>query len=449
MNNKIKLTVDLISLFSFLFCLQASNQFKLIFVLPLALFILNNFFLKLYSYLKHSIVFNFILLQLVIRYSIIPILISSGEVFKIGYNSNYISISIFIMLIELLLVFIVSNYIKNKQYLSYKNRCNEIYFIPFNMKYVFIIFICLFTVLASGYLNKINFIWSLSDFIENTNSEELSGSAIGLISFNFVRIFILLILIGVVHRSKFLKESNKLFYYLFIIMLSAIIIIGTSRLSIVFFSIPFLMLINIIIKEHQRVKLTKFFIIFFIPLIIYTSLAKFSNNNNYDTDALFSISSINAYFSGIGNLNLGLDLYYEDFIYNPKIIFNDLFQNVPLLSKLTTDYKSTTLFNYKIYGIVDKIDQIAPLSITGLMHFGVLGIFIYTPLFLLISYYFERRSYLTNNILLKYVFMSISISSSLIFMLNIGSLVSNIIKNIFFILIPYRLIRFLEKHKNY
>ena len=425
-----------------------NKYFSYIFILPLSFFILNLLFYKIMDFLKNSIVFKTFLIQSIIRYCIIPILLISGNNFLSGNYSNYTNISIFIMVLELSIIFLISHFISRKQQNAFTKKNENIVFVPSSIKYIIVLIVCFLLVIFTGYVNKINFIWSLNDFINNKNTEEVSGSAIGLISFNLFRILLMVMLIGFVYKSKIIKDKLKIYLYLLIIILSSITIIGVSRLSIVSFTVPFLLLILMMVNKNDKSKLFYFFIILFIPIIIYTSVSKFaSNKNSYTAENLISVSTVNAYFSGIGNMNVGVDLYFDDYqnnSYNPIIIFNDYFQNIPILSNFTTDNKSSILYNYKIYNIENKADQIVPLAISGLLHFGIIGSVLYSPLFMLLSYYFERRAYKSNNILIKYIYISLSISTSMVFMLNIGSIISNVFKGIFFVLIPYKFIKFFK-----
>src|SRR5690606_18882762 len=124
-------------------------------------------------------------------------------------------------------------------------------------------------------------------------------------------------------------------------------------------------------------------------------------------------------------------------------LFNDTLQNVPILSKLTDDtYKTTIRFNEAIYGHKLWADQIVPLSVSGLFHFGYIGIFIYNPFFIVIALFFERCAYQFKYIGYKYIYLYLSVVFSLVFMLNLGSFYADLIKTFLFLFIPMLLLKY-------
>ncbi|GIJ93922.1 hypothetical protein CAPN002_11400 [Capnocytophaga stomatis] len=203
-------------------------------------------------------------------------------------------------------------------------------------------------------------------------------------------------------------------------------------------------------KKSSR-KLIISFIAFIIPVILITSIGKFSKEDErISTDSFFNASSLNAYFAGPGNIASGIEAYEKLVIKDKPLFFiNDLLQNFPGLSKYSSDsYKTNIYFNQEIYGHRLYQDQIVPLSTSGIFHFGYWGSFIYAPVFIFIALYMERKSYRESFLGYKFVYIAVSFPLSMVFMLNIGSLYSSIVSPFLFLYIPLFIINSLKKITN-
>lgn len=417
-------------------------------LLPVTFLVLSIIFNKIYKSYSKSNVFKLFILQASIRYCLLPALISTDQIFVAKYDSYYLNISILIMLLELLLIFIVFVSFSKKQKNSYLSE--SYYIVPFyGRTFIWLLLVSLFLfyyTYYSGAFSKITLIWNLNDYIEQyvTGDEELTGLGFGVISFKLLKSLIALWFISLIYKSKKIANSIKKWLYLLVILLSGTFIIGTSRFSLILFVLPLLILIGYIISENDYKKLFGFTSILMGVALLVTTIAKFTRyGNSVSAESIFSASSINAYFSGPGNIVIGLEAYesmegYESLFY----FINDTFQNVPLLSKITSDeFKGTLKFNEQYYGHSLYADQIVPLSISGLFHFGVIGILFYPMFFMSIALYIERISYKSRFIAYKYLFIFLSINFSLIYMFNVGSFYSSLSSAFLFLFIPFLLIR--------
>lgn len=446
-----KMTVILLvlSIVSISFTLFYPSEYYLE-LLPISFLFLNLIFLNLNRKFSDSFVFKIFLAQGVIRYLILPVLfLIDSDI--IGIQSKKINIAIFIMIFELFFVYLVF------LFFSFQKKINSTSdFKPYFFKGLYFIPILLVLIFSfiylSGALVKVNAIWNLDSFVDKyiTEGEELSYNIVGILLFNLFKVLLLLYCFSKIFNSKIISYDLKKWLYGILIISSGLFILGVSRFSILLnMAVMFALLSSFIDKkEVNKVIYFSLPVVFFI--LLTATLAKFSRyGNDATSDAVLTARSINAYFSGFGNIAIGLDAY--DYLYtNNNLLYmvNDTIQNIPILSKFALeDYKTNVKFNEMIYGHKSWADQIVPLSISGLFHFGYIGLFLYSPIFMAIALYFEKLSKSVRFIGYKYVFTYLSINLSLVFMLNLGSFYSSFFNNILFIFFPLTLIYFFDKKK--
>ena len=439
----VKYIVYTLSLVSFFFCLFQSGYFnyEYLFLLPLSLGIISIFLFRIYELLKNSFVFYIFILQAIIRYCILPVMIAYNNQVFYGADSLNGNTAIVIMILEIVFAFIALNLVASKQKASYLNKTNTITPIKNSFLLYVLIFMALIYIYQSGYLEKVNFIWNLSNYIQEyvLGVEELSDSGLGGILFNPFKIIVMLLIISWIIRSKKISNRLKNIFYFILLVVSSLFIVGSSRFSVLFFFLPMFVLILLITYQKLSKKLITLPILGLTLIVILTSSAKFDRDDNQSFYNIFSTSSLNAYFSGPGNIAVGLDAYEKISIKrNFLFCINDVFQNAPGLSKYTNDtYKTNQAFNKQIYGNIGIADQIVPQSISGIFHFDVIGAFFYVVFFLLIALYMERK-YLKEQFLgCKYVYVSLSISLSMVFMMNISSMFFALFSTYLFVYLPF------------
>lgn len=422
------------------FNIESSKPSYLI-LLPLTVFLINIPLHRVYKDYKNSIVFSLVILQIIFRYCLLPVILSKGGDFKNGYESTNLNISVMIMLIELLSTFIIIFFLSKLQNNSYIHRKKGI--IPIKPSFfIYIMLLCmLYYIYKTNVFEIINPVWDLKDFVEQVTNRkvEIDYNPYGRIVFESFKVLLALLIVSIVYKSKSIKQNSKKWLYLVIIITSNLFIIGLSRLSMIFFTLPLLLLIREFLTRKDFYTLLFITGITSIFTLLIASLAKFTRGNNEATvDSFFSPYSINAYFAGPGNIATGIDIYKDLSIYDHlAFMLSDTIQNIPLLSKLSVDnYKVNILFNEQIYSHRYYADQIVPLSVSGLFHYGYFGVAIYSSLFLIIALYIERLSYKTRELGYKYVYIYLSITLSLVFMLNIGSFYSNLVSAYLFIFLP-------------
>ena len=450
---KLNVLVIILSSLSFAYSLFhiGDSLFSYIYILPLLVVLLSIVFSNIYYSYSKSIVFHIYILQVIMRYCILPALLSRGENFSVGYRSINLNLSITIMVIELLATFIVLFLFSYKQSNAYENRIVYIKTIKSYLVTSLILITIFIYMYTTNAFEQINPIWQLQQYVDDyiTNQNELLIDGYGVILYQPFKVIASLLLISLIYNSRYISNKKKKWAYLMIIVTSSLFITGISRFNIILSSLPLLVLIiHLLDKKDSKLVLTLTTISLSVVLMV-TSIAKFSRyGNTASAESLINADSINAYFAGPGNIANGLDAF-ASIKPNALLFFiNDTIQNIPLLAQFTSvKYTLTSAFNNQYYGHQLWADQIVPLSISGLFHFSIFGIFIYSALFLAIALSFERLSYKTINIGYKYIFISLSVSLSLIFMSLLSSYYAFIARTFLFLFIPIFIVTNLPKFK--
>ncbi|MCE9679176.1 MULTISPECIES: O-antigen polymerase [Gammaproteobacteria] len=398
--------------------------------------------------MRNSVVFKLVVFQAIIRYSLIPIFIIHDQYLKVGFESRYTNIAIIVSVLEIVSIFLIFEIFSKKQE-SVIRRVNRTIQPVENYTIVSFLLLVIFCYLYyTGSFEVVNFIWNLGDYVSKyvTGEDEINSNKFGAVLLTPFKIILSLLAISIIYNSS--KVINKSYYYLLVVFFSSLFIVGTSRFSVVLFSLPLVVLISQMVEPKDIRKILIFTLFIFVFMIVITTLAKFSKYGNTLTlNSIVTASTLNAYFSGVGNVSLGFEAY-DELTIDDSILYlvNDTFQNIPILSKLTYDnYKGTIKFNEFIYQHRDYADQIIPLSISGLFHFGYIGLFFYSSFFVTIALYFERCALKINYIGYKYIYISLASTFSLVFMLNIGSFYAYISRTILFVFVPILIIKLLAR----
>lgn len=421
------------------------TTYTLSILLPLSL----GVFLMIFKYrilnFKGSIVLALLLIQAIIRYIIIPVLMSFEVVdFTNQGISFYHNEAILLMIVELFVIFLALS-ISSKKHIKIDILNNKGFVIlPIKASFLFFILIGFAYIYTTGYFAKVNLIWRLSDFIENKGELEETGSLAGVL-FYPLRMLLSLYVISVIF-NKVTNKRKQLIYLFAVIGFNSLFIVGTSRFSIIWTILP-LLLVIVSIFPYQRKAINIGFLGLIIIVLSITTINKFSHVAESSSSQLVSTNTLNAYFSGPGNESLGLDLYYSKSDWERfNFLFSDLFQNVPGLVRYTNDnYKTNVHYNEAVYGHRLWADQIVPLSLNGMIHFGAIGPLVYPFIFVLISSFFERKYIKARYIGYKLVYITIAISFALVFTLNIGSIMASLFRNLLFLGVPLHFIFILYK----
>lgn len=426
-----------------IYSVNGGNSF--VFYLPLSFLFILILFINLFINLLKSFVFKIFLLQAAIRYLLLPILYSGDQNLGVVAYSKSIDLAIVVMIVELFVISLVFAFFSKLQIKTLGNKA-EMKYINGNIFVPIILILMFFIIYISGFLGKINFIWELEAYVDQyiNQDEKLEVSAFGALLFNSFKVILILYIISLIQKFSFIQ--NKKWFILAVIFLSCLVIVGVSRFSMILDIAVLIGMLSFILNKKENRQIVMILLPTIILILGFVSIAKFSRyGESYSVNSLITAMSINSYFSGFGNISIGIQSY-SNIEWNKSIyyLFNDTFQNIPILSNFTGDeYKTNRKFNETIYGHTMWADQIVPLSISGLYHFGYLGLFLYSPFFISIALLMERLAYKVNYIGYKYFFLYISLVFSLIFMINLSSFYASFSRTFLFLLIPLFLLKIL------
>lgn len=414
-------------------------------LLPFSVLLLTIVFKPVYDLMASSVVFNLFILQVCIRYCVLPILVSGGQSVGVGHGSDYLDVAVVVMVLELISAFIVMRTFANKQKNAYLDKSEGAIGLRPGLALPLILLGMFGYMYAEGVFEKVNSVWSVSSYVQKygVGGEELEVGSLGLVMFTPFKALLALYFVSWVHKSERIKPSRKKWLYLMAIFISSSVIVGVSRFSMVLFSLPLLIVTSYLLTRKELFKVGFLACILILTSVSIASIAKFSRHDDVvSTQNLVSASSIGAYFAGPGNIAVGFEAFDEVKSYESILFFiNDTIQNIPLASKFALqEYRLSSVFNEQIYGHNFYADQIVPLSVSGLFHFGVVGVFVYSSFFLILALYLERKSYAVRHISYKYLLVYLSTTLSLVFMLSLSSFYAAAARALLFLYVPFLLI---------
>ncbi|MBK8805100.1 MAG: hypothetical protein IPO21_00050 [Bacteroidales bacterium] len=374
---------------------------------------------------------GFIMLNIVffIRYIIfIPIFFLNDFETKIVsyYEPNYVLYTFFLILIELIVIFIVINIVNKRM----NSRDSVILIIKNNNFYFFsIIFILSIIVIArnSSVLSNFNFVFNPSKYIDESvglaKSEFIYGSGIEL---ELLKYTIIIFNLYFLEKYYFLFLNTQRQYYMYLailpILFSSLFYIGISRSSLL---LPLLTYIFVFNKFFPRAY--KFVTPLFITYLV-VSMTVLSIFKQFRTD---SIAEGTEKFGDINNFTNILNDYtscfpnvYQGFVNsevyknkrNYETVFNDYLSVFPFLHRFADlDNRTTVHFNLAFSNIHKTSHRILPLTIQGYMHFGLLFFYIYAVLTVLLVLKFDDLYRNSGSIYYSflYAFLAIGIGFSI------------------------------------
>ncbi len=405
-----------------------------LFIHPLLFLIFNLSVIYNYLHLKKYFVFWVIYLQAFIRFLVIPFTIFVGGGVKFYPDPNNYSFAIWLMSIELIILTVFFNTIKKdplQQRLSVTNR------ITTKVLYLFIISFCIIIFLDKEFFNKINFIWSFTNYFKEVlEGEDDSSSSFANFFFPIVRTIGATLLILSLHSTR-IKTIQKFVLSLLIVVFNASIIVGSSRFSIFYTSVPLILLLSHLYPMFNS-KLRNVSLLGGLFVVIVSSISKYSTHQDVEASFFFSTEQLNAYFSGVYNYCIGIDSYfYKNVNFGDRFYYlmSDVFKNVPVLSKISLEQFQTSVhFNNEIYGLYRNQDQIVPVTISGAYHFSLIFPYFHYILFLWLAFYWERRAYRETDGVVFITYLVLAFGCSILMMVNIGSIYKNIFTYFIFLL---------------
>lgn len=221
----------------------------------------------------------------------------------------------------------------------------------------------------------------------------------------------------------------------FLYLIYMYLLLGTSRWTLIFFSsVTFLLWIKMYGRSIRKIFYLFLPIIFVLFFLI--SFYKFQNELSFSNGFISTFISLFAmqlqsYFSGITVLAQAIDMSNDEIFSSflrTRTLLNDLL-GVPILSNFISDPldRPNILFNQYVLS-VDTLffTQIMPSSGIGYIYFGFLFSPIFVVLFNICGLYFENKQRKEVDIYMKYVYLYISLWTSLSLCFNIQIVLGNV-----------------------
>lgn len=428
-----------------------NDGYRFNFIIPLTFGIIYSFFKGITRYCNYPGMF-FLNIVMIFRYVVTPLISSIGayNIWRgVVPNSLDISLSILLMLYELIMISFTINIFGNRFYKSNEQKVlNTVENGSISIIYLIIVIAVIAIIFVHpNVLQEYIFIINFEETKLLTEDIPLIGLWRTLVE--FVR---LLFIVTVLTKCKKAYDKERNSKYIVISMLTIMMNMcfssGLSRWSVV---VPGFILIFILTKlypnHRAKIVFSTGFIFFFILATI--SAKKFISVEATilgfnETNIGWWADALQMYFSGPKNIAIGSDtkdildklLAYSSL----EIFLNDMFSNVAVLNKFTDDsIKSVFYFNRMYYGQIGVEDQIIPMLSQSSIYFG----FLFSPLLSCISImmmmWCDFKAKGCNDIMKFYIFTFAAINFSRAIMLNWTIISANFINNFCIFMAIYKL----------
>lgn len=312
-----------------------------------------------------------------VRYVIIPlfIILDSNYYDKSG---GMLSEGIVLMLYEEICLGIFLTFLTKKHYEKFSIIMeNKNFETAINTKigYVFkaIIVIGLMIVATNPQsLNQFNFVTTSSNLGIYKYGEVISGASSIILGWS--KLVLPLLLVSFFLKKYRQRPSRKYYFVIVFIVLffNLMIFTGISRNSAI---LPGTASMFFIIKIFPYKKKQTFALISVVIILVVITLTAFKNSYLGVND-VYTFSSLTGYLESYfaGPRQLGYALKAKEILgdyFNIKVFLNDIFANVPGISKFfNLENRTTTFFNIAVYNWGAARDAIIPTIGQGLFYFG-------------------------------------------------------------------------------
>lgn len=428
----ITILVSIVSLIFILIYDKTNFSTNNLVLLPLCYLILFVLVPSFSKYIYKSIGITIINITMLIRYSIVPFLIS---IYGVNLNTGiYLSEklqfkAINLMLYEMILIFIVFIIFQKKFYGNSTNKMTKIK--PSNnlFGWLFII-ICVFVIiLYPSILNRYSFVWTATLL----KSKEVEG-----VSYSFLLLLVqlghLVLTISIINTlyKFYLKKKSLIFVILSLvtIVISSSFMIGTSRFSIILPLISGLFTMFILYKAYKKVigfiSVVVSFLLIGITTVLKNRTISGESVSNSINDNLSDLTvSLQLYFSGVSNVahSINTRLIYEP--YQMENIITDLLRTVVLINNFFINQSSALLnYNLSFYGKGNINDQILPMIGQGYLYFGYILAPIFTVITIIFVMYLDKKISENNSLFNIYILVYLCLKFALFNMANMTILIS-------------------------
>lgn len=346
-----------------------------------------------------------------IQYGIIP-------------DQNYFIKATDLMLLEMIIIFLVI-FIFNKRF--YNNNTKNFNLLEPSNNIIgigFIVLSIIIIIMFPGVLRAFNFILSSSYLDIKYIQTPLGGKLIPLVQ--FANILLTISILNFLYKKKNKNNNNLLLFILSVasILVSSLFIVGSSRINLLFPLLTAFYLLKHLYPEFKRIIYWFAISIIGIVVIITTTIKQKNMGNGNITDFQNGIINnsgiLQAYFSGVHNVAVAVktkEFFYENV--NISTFTTDLFSSVAGISQYFYDQLGTNkMFNYAFYHNTIARDQIIPLIGQGYYYLGIIGSSIFCVIVIFLMMYFDKKSKMTKNIFIVYIYAYLAIRFGSYFMSN-------------------------------
>lgn len=436
-----------------------TNGYENIFLLPLFYGVLILLFPSITRYIKGNaglLLFNIVAF---IRYILTPYIgFLSGFSYWRGLHPtpSYIYNAIWLMLFEMIFVFIFIQIMSKKYYAKSNKNFNDI---NENIKVnsfvlkLFIIVGIIIVIIFPDILLKYSFVISLNEY-EKYQSRDFPFFGMFELIFNLTKIFIVISLV-VYCKGKFtlVRKFRYVVLSICIIVLNLLIVTDLSRFSILITTIASLFFLTKLFSNYKKIieiVVISGLVFSLITVSIFKFLGRENTSDNTDfTDLNWWGDTLQMYFSGPKNVAIAIAMK-DNFDINVFLqIFRDLFSSVAgIAGILDQNINIVSLYNLTYYGSSVSRDQIVPLLGQGLFYFGYVGFFVPAIIAIWLMMYFDKKATNSLNPYSTFVFYYISAWFGASMMLNGVILFSHLINTFIFMIIIIKINNYIITKRN-
>ena len=377
------------------------------YLLTFAYLIVSNFCpnnCMVFGKLPGQTVINIVLF---IRYCFVPfVLCMDGTLSIYADNYRYIDEAIFLMIYELVVVFIVLELSALRQKTKFLLDNNAPKVKTFRVRkistmFVIIVIVCLFIfnkgeLLNFSLLNKNN---SGSEKFENVSNLEMILWEV-LLTWLFVTI--------INHQKNIYDKNKKLKHVIFSVgagvVLAVLIFLSQSRISRWYILISCISVLWVLIRFYPAKK-KLVMVVLILPIILLTFATITKNGSGVEGGFVSQIKDLlnstifDTYFAGPVSVNNAIGLIQECNVNIKSFVF-DLLNNFPVINKYI-DFHNSSVYLYNLY--IGRIfgsgggDQIIPLLGQSSVYFSYLLSPMLSALSVAILCYSDRKFYVANG----------------------------------------------------
>jgi hypothetical protein len=436
-NNMIQRTgILLMSIFSTFFVAINYNSipdgYKMIFILPFFFGIFHMIFPAMWEYRNKNIGIKIFNIVMVIRYLILPMVISCSSYYAdsnmVNVEPSYacINIAILLMMYEMLVSFLIVQIFAHRIYSNNKSKlCENYNFLK--SKFLLIMMIILAIILVLKYriiIQRYHFFLITNIFTTKINFHVPFDGVIYLI----VDSVFMLVPLLVINKLKRLYDIKPAGFYvllsLIVVLPNIIIFRYTSRFSVFVPAIIWMFFLVKIYPEYKKRIISIISVVLFVALISVTLYKRFGvTEDKYYSASFnmpFAVNELDLYFSGPRSMGMAVNMKEDlDDMITPKTFENDLFCSVAIVSNYIDQSNTTpSIYNYYIYGIKNCIDRIIPLTGQGYSYFGFIFAPILMSITIVVMMWFDNKSKNEIQPEFFYIYTYMAIFMSVGMMLN-------------------------------